>query len=604
MSIFNLILIIFFLLKISYSLPLCKEKENNCEKCNPIINLCVKCMSDNYFPDMNGGCEPKCILGKNFCNLCDEDQKLCISCEEGLYPDKIGACSYTNNCKTSYKGKCLTCIDEFILVEDTGFCKSVNMEDLKNCLSISDKNGTCLECIEGYFLNEGDLKCTDTEFCYESTFGVCKSCINEYYLDKRRNKCVKSEIINCKQTIDGINCDECNDNYYLTDNLQCTETNMCSQAKDGKCIKCMENYILSGNEVCTQEQNCQTADKDTGVCSVCKTRYYLDIKSKKCKSNQDNEELYFCRKADITCLECEAGYYLGEDLRCSSTQNCVESEKGKCLGCKNNLYLDEDRKCTIIEHCKHSSDNPEEHPCRECLDNYFFDITNQKCAKVENDTYANCLKGHYFGVKCIFCRENYYNNRSEGLCYENTDENSEFYKCKSTDAFGDHCEECENGYFNSRGNRRCSKIETCLNADKGKCIECEEGYCLDVKNNDCIDNEFLEDINNKFYIACNRTNKEGTRCERCLDGYELGEEGYCIDVSHCEIKEDEECKKCVTEYFNHGGVHYYCYNSVFGCIKFFSKGCLKCENLADLYECTECDEGFELNEYGYCKEIN
>ena len=185
MSKFNFTLIILILLKNSYSLPSCKEKVNNCEKCNSVTNLCIKCKSDNYFPDKNGGCEPKCILGKNYCNICDEDQTLCVSCESGFYPDKIGGCSYTNNCETSYKGKCLTCISDYILIEDEGFCKSIHTEDLKNCLNISNQNGTCLECKNGYFLNEGDLKCIDTEFCYESTFGICDSCINGYYIDKK-----------------------------------------------------------------------------------------------------------------------------------------------------------------------------------------------------------------------------------------------------------------------------------------------------------------------------------------------------------------------------------------------------------------------------------
>ena len=40
-----------------------------------------------------------------------------------------------------------------------------------------------------------------------------------------------------------------------------------------------------------------------------------------------------------------------------------------------------------------------------------------------------------------------------------------------------------------------------------------------------------------FYFRCNKTNEEGTKCEECLDGYEVGEEGYCIDEeSSCDIK--------------------------------------------------------------------
>ena len=75
MSKFSFILISFIALKISYPQPLCKEKEKNCEKCNTKTNLCIKWIANNYFPDKEGGCEPKCILGKNYCNLCNEEEK-------------------------------------------------------------------------------------------------------------------------------------------------------------------------------------------------------------------------------------------------------------------------------------------------------------------------------------------------------------------------------------------------------------------------------------------------------------------------------------------------------------------------------------------------
>ncbi len=128
MSKFKNILIIFVIFQIIYSLPNCIEKQNNCQKCNPLTNLCIKCQADNYFPDEDGGCQPKCNIGKNYCNLCDEDQKLCILCEEGYYPDKIGGCSYITNCETSYKGKCLTCIEDFMLIQETGICKSIKVK--------------------------------------------------------------------------------------------------------------------------------------------------------------------------------------------------------------------------------------------------------------------------------------------------------------------------------------------------------------------------------------------------------------------------------------------------------------------------------------------
>ena len=33
--------------------------------------------------------------------------------------------------------------------------------------------------------------------------------------------------------------------------------------------------------------------------------------------------------------------------------------------------------------------------------------------------------------------------------------------------------------------------------------------------------------------------------EECIDGYKIGEEGYCVDIDFCEIKnENGKCEKC------------------------------------------------------------
>ena len=68
--------IIFYISNIIVISPTCTENKNNCKKCNPLTNICVKCLVDNYTPDNNGGCILKCTLGKNYCNECDSNEKL------------------------------------------------------------------------------------------------------------------------------------------------------------------------------------------------------------------------------------------------------------------------------------------------------------------------------------------------------------------------------------------------------------------------------------------------------------------------------------------------------------------------------------------------
>ena len=185
---FNIFFILFLSSKIIELNSTCINEQNFCEICHPLNNICLKCISDNYFPDETGGCEPKCTLGKNYCYECSEDLKKCLSCEEGYFPDKIGGCSYIPNCHSSYKGKCQECEDDYILIEKENsfqICKSTETEDFKYCKTINIINGHCDECEDGFYLNEGDLKCGQIEYCYEITYDIYSSCIEGYYLNKK-----------------------------------------------------------------------------------------------------------------------------------------------------------------------------------------------------------------------------------------------------------------------------------------------------------------------------------------------------------------------------------------------------------------------------------
>ena len=83
-----------------------------------------------------------------------------------ISPDNNGGCSYIINCDISYRGLCLKCLDNFILIgpgEDYKFFKSIYSNDLRNCKTINEENGVCSECEEGYFLDRDDFKCSKTE---------------------------------------------------------------------------------------------------------------------------------------------------------------------------------------------------------------------------------------------------------------------------------------------------------------------------------------------------------------------------------------------------------------------------------------------------------
>ena len=403
--------------------PICINNENHCSKCNQLTKLCEICEKEEVFiPDDNGGCKgrKKCIIGRNYCNECNSEGNLCIECDEGFYPDENGSCSLATNCKISYKGQCVECKDNYIILGTDNkykLCKSLLSNDYLNCKEIDMSNGECKTCEENYYLNEGDKKCIKTEKCYESVFGNCISCIHGYYYNKKENKCLKKDdkFEFCKITIDGENCQTCNLNYYFDDNGICSYSNYCSETKNKKCEKCKNGFYLTKDNICSYSDNCYYADKDTGHCITCNSNYYLDTKDYQCKSNlEDNEYKYCSQVIDYRCTNCEYKYRLSEDKNCCDSLYCSEAQNGKCLKCSDNYYLGEDGMCTNVEFCKVSY----LYECIECLDNYYYNKLDKKCFEAK-DNFENCKISTEDGSKCFECKDNFYLNLEDNLCYKN-----------------------------------------------------------------------------------------------------------------------------------------------------------------------------------------
>ena len=600
------IFFLFIIIRKLFASPICKNNENYCNKCNPLTNLCIKCEIDILTPDKNGGCIgiKKCILGDNYCDECDNDGILCKKCENGYFPDKNGGCSYTDNCKLSYDGECLECDMDYILIGNNSEyrrCKYINSDDLQNCKEINLEKGICQGCEKGYYLNSKDKKCIKTQNCKKSKYGNCILCDTGFYLSKKENLCInKTEtdskfLTYCDISLDGIKCDICNEYSYLSEDGICVLTNYCSESKNEKCTKCINNYFLSKNLICTSTENCKDADKDTGLCNICDDNFYLDTKDYKCKSNQEDNDYKYCKKAiEGKCSECINIYKLTQDFKCIESKHCLESENGKCILCEEDYHLGLDNICTNITHCVYS--NYYNNECLECEEDYYYNKLYKNCSE-SNELFKNCKYSEGFG--CCECKDNYYLDLNNSKCVDNTEEGP-FYKC----AFGysEYCNECINGYYLGSGDKKCSLIEDCKKSkDENTCIECEDSMCLDVKKGICVDS-MSYDGKNKFYINCKKTNKEGTACEECIEDIEVGEDGNCINLSKCIEKNNDECLKCSQEPNDEGFT--YCANKIYGCILHPNYGCLRCDDLSNLYNCTECIEGYKkIGNYYYCAKI-
>ena len=607
----NVIALLIF--EIIVSQPICKDGENNCLKCNYLTNLCAKCINYIYSPDENGGCMVNkiCEIGKNYCHECSDEKDLCKICEEGYFPDLNGGCSYTANCKISIKGECIECLDNYILIGGSTYhydnfkiCKSLNSEDFKNCEEINTEKGICSKCKENYFLNSGDYRCIQTQNCSESTFEICTKCEYGFYYDIKEKKCkIKDDnFLFCQDTVNGITCDKCDDGYYFSEDGKCTNINFCSIINENnQCEKCISNYYLLSNyqkKICTKTEHCSVGDSDTGLCLYCEENYFIDYKDGKCKSNQEDNEFKYCRTANGNCIDCIYDYFIGEDFKCSTSKNCSESDLGICQICSDNFHLGKDNICSNVEHCIYSDRYFE---CIECEGDYYYNIRDKECIIGENN-YTNCKITNFEGNYCEICKDDFCLNQTEHTCFSNL-EQGDFYKCAMTDSLGRFCVECKDNYYLGRETLRCSIINGCEKAeiDDSKCIECNSYFCLDMKTGKCEDNDFIEDEQKKFYYRCNRTNKEGTSCEICMEGFDLNEEGLCIDTINClEKNDDGSCKICQK---NEETYYFYCSNELFGCIETYDHYCLECNDILDFNKCTKCINGYELNEENICIEI-
>ena len=358
------------------------------------------------------------------------------------------------------------------------------------------------------------------------------------------------------------------------------------------CNKCIYGYYFNKyKDACVTDPNCSLGDKLHGLCDICDQNYYLHLKDRKCKSNKEENNYKFCEKAeDNNCSSCALPYNLSEDGKCTNAKFWTNVENGMCLSCSDGYYLGLDNKCIFVEHCIYSESFNE---CKECEEGFYYNKGNKTCLEYIKG-YENCRITSNKGDYCAFCKNNFYLNQTDHICYNNNELNR-FYKCIQTDITGTLCIQCEDNYFIGIKDNKCTNIEYCEISNGDECMQCERRYAYNKKEKKCENNEKIISEEKKFLFRCNRTNEEGTSCEICLYGYIL-KDGLCVNNRYCsEQNDDDYCIKC---YKNELDI--YCLNNYFGCIQNNDFRCEECNNLMNFEECTKCEEGYEFNERGEC----
>ena len=392
---------------------------------------------------------------------------------------------------------------------------------------------------------------------------------------------------------------KCEKGTYYSEDGKCSDTNFCKVTnKDLSCKECVYGYFLTKDRgACTQEPNCENGDNKNGECNYCILNYYIDLQDKKCYDNTNEEKYKLCIIVDKgICKECELSYFLSENNKCTITPNCSISENTLCTKCQEGFHLGLDHRCSSVEKCIYSRAGS----CNECEDGYYLDIYNDKCVE-SKDNFINCKRNSYNSPEvCELCKNDFYISYKDHLCYDNTAPGP-FYKCEISNTNGDKCISCIDGYYIGKYDSNCSKIEGCLQSfDENTCIECDDYYCLDNKGN-CSDNYYVIDEDIKYYYRCKKLNADGTKCETCERELNATEEGICYDKVHCETFIDGKCCKCQND--NPWGYLGYCLNEEFGCVDTFLEHCIRCDDLMNLDVCTQCEEGYEIDEFGGCIKI-
>ena len=596
-----------FLIIYNYSLSAsCIKNENGCLKCDPLTNLCFRCENEILTPDDQGGCigAKKCKLGFNYCEQCNNEEDFCDICENGYYQDNNGGCSYTENCEISYKGECLKCKENYILIgirqyyNTLKICKPLSSTDLKNCINIDKTTGLCLNCAENYNITKGDQKCSNTKYCYEMENGECSSCEENYYLNKKDKKCIEiddKKFRNCKISSDGEKCSKCDENYFISDDFYCVNTNYCSKTEKNICIKCQEGFYLTNNNQCSKTSNCFEVDPKNGICIKCDKNYYLDLSTRYCISYSEDENYKYCAKFKNNCSQCIEGFYLAENGLCSASKKCSLAKEGNCIGCQEGLKLSKDFKCVEDNHCIYTNEKNE---CIECEDNYYYDKSDNSCKSVKSDIFKNCKFSNNSGEKCALCKNDYYINLYDNLCYSNK-EHGKFYKCEISSETGENCTKCVEDFYLGYGDYQCTNTEGCFKSNENNiCQECEEDYCLNKKTSLCEWNYLIEEESKKIFFKCKMTNLDATACVSCEERFEVGKDGVCVNNIDCETYNDDKCVKCKNMDEDE---NFHCLNQLYGCVETYTSNCTKCDdNLNVLTHCDECNEGYELDEYSSC----
>ncbi|KAL4506331.1 hypothetical protein ABPG73_017065 [Tetrahymena malaccensis] len=341
----------------------CQKCDFPCQTCQKSPTLCLSCVSKYNLDNILNQCTPICDIS---CQTCHQpyDSSQCLECAFGYFSNNQNQCQICESpCASCIDNpsNCLSCLETYYENPLNGKCTKMNCDETCFTCSIDYDRTACIKCREGY-VKIGNIceKCeSPCQTCIESQTH-CTSCIENYTL--KINKCN----FNCHSS-----CNTCTNQSF----------------EDNQCTSCFQGYFLDGDQVgrCVQcNQNCAVCNNQQ-KCLVC-IEGYIFIQGE-CQIDC-HQSCKTCRKpqSNLDCLSCDSSKILIQNSCQMCPQGQFPSQNNICVNCVQNCQI-----CSSLNSCS------------QCHAGYFLDQKMQ-CEKIECHSSCQLCTGKSYS-ECIQCNE-------------------------------------------------------------------------------------------------------------------------------------------------------------------------------------------------------
>lgn len=446
---------------------------------------------------------------------------------------------------------------------------------------------------------------------------ICLLCDSMNFYAKNGFTCKYEKIDNCKATLDGLNCAECDDKFFLDPNTKkCTAVTAAIEqcvrySSVDKCSLCATNYFVNDEFKCAQiEQNVQSClhYATANTCQIC-TDTIINDKGTVCEIIDNADQCAFYSGV-LSCTSCNDSYTFFRSkylIDLQTTRKYLQSFYNYlAAGAVNidQIFPESTNVCLkSMNNCVKTKSYKE---CEVCEDGYY--IESGFCVKNPTDKINFC---HVYSnaTTCTICENHYY--VEAGICKKHKD----ILNCITySNNVAQVCDECESDFYFNTTEKLCVKreksIANCAKhiSDQQACKECQFSYILTPNNLSCL--SMIPKCNIFLFIPGN-DGDYNLLCKKCNDGFYISTviENNQI-ITSCELPKQaiEGCKsyqsefQCIECRQNYYLANFKCHLHDQSIIK--NLICEVNDNMK-LNDCSVCpNDNFLYKLYNYCKKLD